>query len=129
MIPETDDRKPLGSQIGGAAIVLFHLEGMLPTIDFYDQQSFDADKITGIGPDSILPAKLVTGQGSIAQQIPQAVFGIGLVFSQPSGVVAPSFANRHSYLSGSPLTSALSPRGAREAVLQSPSFKKVIQAA
>ena len=57
----------------------------------------------------MLPPELAAGDSSIAQLMPQATFGVGLCFAQLFGVVLALGAL--SILS--PLTPALSPRGAR----------------
>jgi hypothetical protein len=88
VIPKSDNCETLGLQIYGSGFVLFQLKSMLSTIDFNHNFPVNADKITNIRPDAMLPAKFITAKCPIPQKLPQTVFGIGLVFSQLPGDVS-----------------------------------------
>jgi hypothetical protein len=59
---------------------------VVPAIHFNHKLTIDADKVTDTGADWVLPPELAAGERSIAQKLPQAAFGVGLRFTQLSGV-------------------------------------------
>jgi hypothetical protein len=80
MIPETHDRITLRLKISAARVVFFNLQGMLPAVHFNYKLTINTDKIADIGTDRMLPSELTTGNRPIAQQPPQAAFGVGSSF-------------------------------------------------
>lgn len=55
---------------------------MLSTIHFNDQLAFDADKISDVATDRMLPAELVSINLPQTQMTPKPLFGIGHVLSE-----------------------------------------------
>jgi hypothetical protein len=111
MVPEPNNRETLRLKISATDLVFFSLDRVLSTVHFDNYMTINADKVTDIGTDRMLPPKLATGNRSIAQQLPQAAFGVCLGFTQLSG----SFLQWSHYLFNhpSPQPSPLKGRGSR----------------
>ena len=87
MVPKPYDRKALRLKISGSGLVFFDLNRVLPAVYFNHELTINADKVAYIWTDRVLPPELAAGDGSIAQQLPQAAFGVGLCFAKLSGFV------------------------------------------
>jgi hypothetical protein len=112
MVPKPYDREAFRLKKSGSGLVFFDLNRVLPAVYFNHQLTVDAHKITNIWSDWVLPPELAAGDRSIAQQPPQAAFGVGLCFAQLSGFVLHRV---HWLFSISPHPGPL-PKGAREVV-------------
>ena len=74
IVPEAQHAKTSSAKIVIALLVGFAV-GMLATIGFDDQRSFETGEIDNIGRDHVLPAELRDGHPPIAQHRPEAAFG------------------------------------------------------
>ncbi|OJX15035.1 MAG: hypothetical protein BGO82_10055 [Devosia sp. 67-54] len=117
-VPEPQNAIPTRVEEGRAAAVVCLIVDMLAAIDFDDKHALAAYEIGDERIDRHLPYEFEPGDAAIAQQIPQALFGLGGDLAQGaclgnaggSDLTAPHPA----------LRATLSPKGRGEAGAESP---------
>ena len=86
-IPEAQHPEARRPEEGVAARIVGRSLNMLRTVQFDDDATIDAGKVTDIEADLVLPAKLETRDLSPAHPAPQAPLGVGHVSPKVANVL------------------------------------------
>jgi hypothetical protein len=82
VVPKPKNTEPRRPQKAIAAIVVRHSIDMLASVQFDDDGSLDADEVTNVETDLMLPTKLEPAQLAAAQTTPEPTFGVGRILSE-----------------------------------------------
>ncbi len=79
MVPETKHTQAAPFDLGGAPCIVRLVPRLvvLAAVQFDHQAPIDADEVGDVVAEGMLAAELAAGHTAVAQEVPQARFGIG----------------------------------------------------